>query len=244
MKAVKTIGLSKLYGNRRAVDGLNFEIEQGELYSILGVNGAGKTTLIKMLSCLSRPSEGEALILGKSVKEQSDEVKRLINLSTQETAVALNLTVEENLRMIAEIYGMRADAARRKTEEMIEALSFEEYRSCRAKTLSGGWRRKLSIAMALISQPKILFLDEPTLGLDVLARRELWKLIQTLKGKMTIILTTHYMEEAQALSDRIGIMHAGRIIASGTPEQLMISTNTPSIEQAFIEFSGGGADAG
>lgn len=244
MKAVKTIGLSKLYGNRRAVDGLNFEIEQGELYSILGVNGAGKTSLIKMLSCLSRPSEGEALILGKSVKEQSDEVKRLINLSTQETAVALNLTVEENLRMIAEIYGMRADAARRKTEEMIEALSFEEYRSCRAKTLSGGWRRKLSIAMALISQPKILFLDEPTLGLDVLARRELWKLIQTLKGKMTIILTTHYMEEAQALSDRIGIMHAGRIIASGTPEQLMISTNTTSIEQAFIELSGGGADAG
>lgn len=244
MKAVKTIGLSKLYGNRRAVDGLNFEIEQGELYSILGVNGAGKTTLIKMLSCLSRPSEGEALILGKSVKEQSDEVKRLINLSTQETAVALNLTVEENLRMIAEIYGMRADAARRKTEEMIEALSFEEYRSCRAKTLSGGWRRKLSIAMALISQPKILFLDEPTLGLDVLVRRELWKLIQTLKGKMTIILTTHYMEEAQALSDRIGIMHAGRIIASGTPEQLMISTNTTSIEQAFIELSGGGADAG
>lgn len=244
MKAVKTIGLSKLYGNRRAVDGLNFEIEQGELYSILGVNGAGKTSLIKMLSCLSRPSEGEALILGKSVKEQSDEVKRLINLSTQETAVALNLTVEENLRMIAEIYGMRADAARRKTEEMIEALSFEEYRSCRAKALSCGWRRKLSIAMALISQPKILFLDEPTLGLDVLARRELWKLIQTLKGKMTIILTTHYMEEAQALSDRIGIMHAGRIIASGTPEQLMISTNTPSIEQAFIELSGGGADAG
>ena len=244
MKAVKTTELTKLYGNRRAVDGLNLEIERGELYSILGVNGAGQTTLIKMLCCLSRPSEGKAFILGKSVTEQSEEVKRLINLSTQATAVALNLTVEENLRMMAGIYGMKADEARQKTEEMIKALSFEEYKSSRAKTLSGGWRRKLSIAMALITQPKILFLDEPTLGLDVLARRELWKLIQTLKGKMTIILTTHYMEEAQALSDRIGIMHAGRIIASGTPEQLMISTNTTSIEQAFIELSGGGADAG
>lgn len=244
MKAVKTTELTKLYGNRRAVDGLNLEIEQGELYSILGVNGAGKTTLIKMLSCLSRPSEGKAFILGKSVTEHSEEVKRLINLSTQATAVALNLTVEENLRMMAEIYGMKADEARQKTEKMIEALSFEEYKSSRAKTLSGGWRRKLSIAMALITQPKILFLDEPTLGLDVLARRELWKLINTFKGKMTIILTTHYMEEAQALSDRIGIMHAGRMITSGTPEQLMKSTNTTSIEQAFIALSGGGTNAG
>lgn len=239
MNAIKIDGITKRFGTKTAVNKLNLEIEQGELFSLLGVNGAGKTTLIKMLTCLLKPNEGNAYILGKSVVSQSGEVKSVINLSTQETAVAPNLTVRENLMMIAGIYGMDKETAKSRTAEMIEKLSFGEYENQRAKTLSGGWQRKLSIAMALITQPKVLFLDEPTLGLDVLARRELWELVRSLKGKMTIILTTHYMEEAESLSDRIGVMINSNLITVGTPEELMKNTNTKSIEDAFVKIAGG-----
>lgn len=239
MNAIKIDGITKRFGTKTAVNKLSLEIEQGELFSLLGVNGAGKTTLIKMLTCLLKPSEGNASILGKSVVSQSGEVKSVINLSTQETAVAPNLTVRENLMMIAGIYGMDKETAKSRTAEMIEKLSFGEYENQRAKTLSGGWQRKLSIAMALITQPKVLFLDEPTLGLDVLARRELWELVRSLKGKMTIILTTHYMEEAESLSDRIGVMINSNLITVGTPEELMKNTNTKSIEDAFVKIAGG-----
>lgn len=240
MSAIKIDGITKRFGTKTAVNNLSLEIAEGELFSLLGVNGAGKTTLIKMLTCLLKPSEGEAYILGKSVVSQSGEVKELINLSTQETAVAPNLTVRENLMMIAGIYGMDKETAKARTDEMIEKLSFGEYENQRAKTLSGGWQRKLSIAMALITQPKVLFLDEPTLGLDVLARRELWELVRSLKGAMTIILTTHYMEEAESLSDRIGVMINSNLITVGTPEELMKNTNTQSIEDAFVKIAGGG----
>lgn len=239
MSAIKIDGITKRFGTKTAVNNLSLEIEEGELFSLLGVNGAGKTTLIKMLTCLLKPREGNASILGKSVVSQSGEVKELINLSTQETAVAPNLTVRENLMMIAGIYGMDKETAKSKTDEIIEKLSFEEYKNQRAKTLSGGWQRKLSIAMALITQPKVLFLDEPTLGLDVLARRELWELVRSLKGAMTIILTTHYMEEAESLSDRIGVMINSNLITVGTPEELMKNTNTQSIENAFVKIAGG-----
>ncbi len=239
MNAIKIDGITKRFGTKTAVNKLSLEIEQGELFSLLGVNGAGKTTLIKMLTCLLKPSEGNASILGKSVVSQSGEVKSVINLSTQETAVAPNLTVRENLMMIAGIYGMDKETAKSRTAEMIEKLSFGEYENQRAKTLSGGWQRKLSIAMALITQPKVLFLDEPTLGLDVLARRELWELVRSLKGKMTIILTTHYMEEAESLSDRIGVMINSNLITVGSPEELMKNTNTKSIEDAFVKIAGG-----
>lgn len=239
MNAIKIDGITKRFGTKTAVNKLSLEIEQGELFSLLGVNGAGKTTLIKMLTCLLKPNEGNAYILGKSVVSQSGEVKSVINLSTQETAVAPNLTVRENLMMIAGIYGMDKETAKSRTAEMIEKLSFGEYENQRAKTLSGGWQRKLSIAMALITQPKVLFLDEPTLGLDVLARRELWELVRSLKGKMTIILTTHYMEEAESLSDRIGVMINSNLITVGTPEELMKNTNTKSIEDAFVKIAGG-----
>lgn len=239
MNAIKIDGITKRFGTKTAVNKLSLEIEQGELFSLLGVNGAGKTTLIKMLTCLLKPNEGNAYILGKSVVSQSGEVKSVINLSTQETAVAPNLTVRENLMMIAGIYSMDKETAKSRTAEMIEKLSFEEYENQRAKTLSGGWQRKLSIAMALITQPKVLFLDEPTLGLDVLARRELWELVRSLKGKMTIILTTHYMEEAESLSDRIGVMINSNLITVGTPEELMKNTNTKSIEDAFVKIAGG-----
>lgn len=243
MSAIKIDGITKRFGTKTAVNNLSLEIEEGELFSLLGVNGAGKTTLIKMLTCLLKPSEGNASILGKSVVSQSGEVKELINLSTQETAVAPNLTVRENLMMIAGIYGMDKETAKSKTDEIIEKLSFEEYKNQRAKTLSGGWQRKLSIAMALITQPKVLFLDEPTLGLDVLARRELWELVRSLKGTMTIILTTHYMEEAESLSDRIGVMINSNLITVGTPEELMKNTNTQSIENAFVKIAGGASSA-
>lgn len=239
MNAIKIDGITKRFGTKTAVNKLSLEIEQGELFSLLGVNGAGKTTLIKMLTCLLKPSEGNASILGKSVVSQSGEVKSVINLSTQETAVAPNLTVRENLMMIAGIYGMDKETAKSRTAEMIEKLSFGEYENQRAKTLSGGWQRKLSIAMALITQPKVLFLDEPTLGLDVLARRELWELVRSLKGAMTIILTTHYMEEAESLSDRIGVMINSNLITVGSPEELMKNTNTKSIEDAFVKIAGG-----
>lgn len=239
MSAIKIKGITKRFGNKTAVNNLSLEIKEGELFSLLGVNGAGKTTLIKMLTCLLKPNEGDAYILGKSVISHSDEVKKVINLSTQETAVAPNLTVLENLLMIAGIYGMDKEQASVKADEMIKKLSFEEYANQRAKTLSGGWQRKLSIAMALITEPKVLFLDEPTLGLDVLARRELWELVRSLKGKMTIILTTHYMEEAESLSDRIGVMINSNLITVGTPEEIMENTRTDSIEDAFVKIAGG-----
>lgn len=243
MNAIKIDGITKRFGNKTAVNHLSLEIREGELFSLLGVNGAGKTTLIKMLTCLLKPNDGEAYILGKSVLTQSSEVKELINLSTQETAVAPNLTVRENLMMIAGIYGMDRETAKSRAAEMIEKLSFGEYENQRAKTLSGGWQRKLSIAMALITQPKVLFLDEPTLGLDVLARRELWELVRSLKGKMTIILTTHYMEEAESLSDRIGVMINSNLVTVGTPEEIMKNTDTQSIEDAFVKIAGGSSYA-
>lgn len=237
MSAIKINGITKKFGNKTAVNNLSLEIKEGELFSLLGVNGAGKTTLIKMLTCLLKPTEGEAFILGKSIITQRDEVKKLINLSTQETAVAPNLTVRENLKMIAGIYGMDKNKADAKVEEMIQKLSFGDYANQRSATLSGGWQRKLSIAMALITEPKVLFLDEPTLGLDVIARRELWKLIESLKGTMTVILTTHYMEEAESLSDRIGVMINSNLITVGTPDELMKKTNTTSVEEAFVKIA-------
>lgn len=234
MLAIETSGLGKSFKKKNAVKSLDLKIHQGELYSLLGVNGAGKTTTIKMLSCILQPTRGDALLLGNSILHAPQKVKEKINLSPQETAVARNLTVFENLQMIAGIYGLRN--TRKRAAEMIDAFSLGEAAKNKAKTLSGGMQRRLSISMALISQPRILFLDEPTLGLDVLAKRNLWELIQNLKGQRTIILTTHNMEEAQTLSDRIGIMYEGMLKAEGTAEQLMCKTKTTGLENAFISL--------
>lgn len=242
MNAIETRELTKKYGDKTAVDHLNLEIRQGELFALLGVNGAGKSTLIKMLCCLSRPSGGEAWLMGKNILSQPLQVKELINLSPQETAVAPNLSVRENLELIAGIYGCGKKQAREKAQQAIQEFGLEEIAASRAKTLSGGWQRRLSIAMALISQPRILFLDEPTLGLDVLARRELWKIIQGLKGGTTIILTTHYLEEAEALSDRIGILAGGKLKAIGTAGQLKELAGTQSFEEAFIALAAEGGE--
>ncbi len=239
--AIIITNLTKKYGGLCAVDSLNLAIKKGELFSLLGVNGAGKTTAIKMLSGLTAPSGGDALLLGKSVNENSRAVKQKINISPQETAVAENLTVSENLEFIAGIYGQRGKIARQSALNMAQRLGLEQVLNKRVKTLSGGMKRRLSIAMALISNPEILFLDEPTLGLDVLARRELWSFISSLKGKVTIILTTHYLEEAEALSDRVGIMARGKLVAAGTVKELMLQTGKQKLEDAFVALAGGEA---
>ncbi|NTV36532.1 MAG: ABC transporter ATP-binding protein [Anaerolineaceae bacterium] len=239
MIAIQTRQLTKRYKDFTAVDALDLTINQGELFALLGVNGAGKTTTIKMLSCLSSPTSGDAVLLGDSIVTNPHAVKEKINVSPQETAVASNLTVQENLEMIAGIYGFDRKQAQQKAAEMLSVFGLTEVAQKRAKTLSGGMQRRLSIAMALISNPQILFLDEPTLGLDVLARRELWTEIKKLKGKITIILTTHYMEEAQALSDRIGVMVKGKLKAVGTAAELMKKTGCNDFEEAFIALATG-----
>lgn len=237
MSAIVTKSLTKKYKDKIAVNSINLSINDGEMYALLGVNGAGKSTTIKMLSCLIKPTSGDALLNGNSIVSDSEKVKRIINVSPQETAVAPNLTVRENLELMARIYGFGNEDAVSKAQKMIEDFELSDISKSKAKTLSGGWQRRLSIAMALISDPEILFLDEPTLGLDVLARRELWNKIGSLKGKITIILTTHYLEEAESLSDRIGIMVKGNLIAEGTAEELKQSVNANTFEDAFVKIA-------
>lgn len=237
MSAIVTKNLTKKYKDKIAVNSINLSINDGEMYALLGVNGAGKSTTIKMLSCLIKPTSGDALLNGNSIVSDSEKVKRIINVSPQETAVAPNLTVRKNLELMARIYGFGNEDAVSKAQKMIEDFELSDIAKSKAKTLSGGWQRRLSIAMALISDPEILFLDEPTLGLDVLARRELWSKIGSLKGKITIILTTHYLEEAESLSDRIGIMVKGNLIAEGTAEELKQSVNANTFEDAFVKIA-------
>ena len=241
MQEIKTINLVKLYKNLTAVDKLNLEIYQGELFSLLGVNGAGKTTTIKMLTCITKPTDGDALVGGYSVVNEPEKVKQLIGVSPQETAVAPNLSVRENLELICGIHGFSKEKTKAKINELSEQFSLENFLNRKTGKLSGGYKRRVSIAMALISEPKILFLDEPTLGLDVIARHELWDEIRSLKGKTTIILTTHYMEEAEALSDRIGIMKDGKLLAAGTIEELKENTGATDFESAFLAFIKEGA---
>ncbi|MBR5798838.1 MAG: ABC transporter ATP-binding protein [Lachnospiraceae bacterium] len=234
MQAIKTLELEKQYKNLTAVDKLRLEIEKGELFSLLGVNGAGKTTTIKMLSCLTRPTSGDALVGGYSITKETEQVKQLIGVSPQETAVAPNLSVKENLELICGIYGFSKEKTKAKIAELSRQFSLDTVLQRKAGKLSGGWQRRVSIAMALIGEPEILFLDEPTLGLDVIARHDLWDVIRSLKGKITIILTTHYMEEAEALSDRIGIMKSGSLLAVGTAKELKEKAGTEDFETAFV----------
>lgn len=236
MEAIKTINLTKRYKNITAVDNLSLNVNEGELFSLLGVNGAGKTTAIKMLSCLSAPTGGDAYLLGKSIRTDTSSVKSIIAVSPQETAVAPGLTVRENLELICGVHGFPKSKQIEKIKELTSLLSLEDVINRKAGKLSGGWQRRLSIAMALISEPKILFLDEPTLGLDVIARSELWDIIRSLKGKITIVLTTHYMEEAEALSDRIAIMKDGKLLICDTAESIKKIAETDNFEEAFIRI--------
>lgn len=234
MNAIQTTNLTKRYKEIAAVSSLNLDVRQGELFALLGMNGAGKTTTVRMLSCLTRPTGGEAYIHEKSIVGEAADVKSIIGVSPQETAVAPQLTVRENLELICGIYGFSKEKTKARIHDLAEQFHLQDMLSRKAGKLSGGWQRRLSIAMALIGEPSVLFLDEPTLGLDVLARRELWDVICALKGKVTIVLTTHYMEEAQYLSDRIGILKDGRLLVTATPKELMEKTSTDTVEQAFI----------
>ena len=236
MDAIKTVGLTKKYKDVTAVDALNLTVRQGELLSLLGVNGAGKTTTIKMLTGLTKPTSGDAFLNGKSILTDSAAVKAMIAVSPQETAVAPNLTVRENLELMAGVHGFNKDEAKDKVTELCGRFDLGEVANKKAGKLSGGWQRRLSIAMALVSGPQILFLDEPTLGLDVLARGELWDMIRSLKGKLTVILTTHYMEEAEALSDRVAIMKSGRLLLTGTPAQIKRLAGTDKFDEAFVRI--------
>ena len=236
MHAIQTTALTKRYKEITAVDGLDLEIRRGELYALLGVNGAGKTTAIRLLTGLTRPTSGDALVGGYSITKEREQVKRRIGVAPQETAIAPNLTVKENLELICGIYGFSKAKTASKIEELTRQFSLESVLTRRAGKLSGGWQRRVSIAMALISEPELLFLDEPTLGLDVLARHELWDAIRALKGRITIVLTTHYMEEAAALSDRIGILKDGRLLCVGTAAELMEHSGTDDFEQAFVNI--------
>lgn len=238
--AIEVNKLRKEFGLKTAVKDISFQVQEKTLFSLLGVNGAGKTTTIRMLTGLSRPTSGDALVLGHSINKDLTEVKKVSNLSPQDTAVAPNLTVRENLEFIAGIYNMDKQKIQERTNEMIQLFSLQEVENSPAKTLSGGWQRKLSIAMALITDPKVLYLDEPTLGLDVLARKDLWRIIERLKKKVTIILTTHYMEEAEHLSDAIAVMVGGEIKAFGTLEDLKKLTGKDNLEDAFVEIAEGG----
>ncbi len=239
MNAIETHALTRRFGDLTAVDALDLAVGQGELFALLGVNGAGKTTAIRMLCGLLTPTSGDALLLGHSITKDAAAAKALLNVSPQETAVAPALTVRENLAFVAGVYGQSAREANAAADAMIERMGLQSVARRRAKQLSGGWQRRLSIAMGLITQPQVLFLDEPTLGLDVLARRELWQVIEALRGKMTVVLTTHYLEEAEALSDRIGVMAHGRLVALGTARELIERTGAASFEDAFVALAAG-----
>ena len=238
MLAIETNKLTKKFKNKTAVNGVNLNINKGELFALLGTNGAGKTTTIKMLSTLILPTEGEIKILGLDIVKDRQKIKEILNVSPQETAIAPNLSVKENLEFMAGVY--QIPKKEEKIKELVKMFKLEEVLGQKAKTLSGGWQRKVSIAIALINEPQILFLDEPTLGLDVIARKELWNVIEKLKGKITIILTTHYMEEAESLSDRVGIMAKGKLVDVGTAEELIKKAGANNFEDAFVKIATGG----
>lgn len=237
MYAIELTKLTKRFKNRTAVDSLSFQINEGEIFSLLGQNGAGKTTTIRMLSCLCSPTSGDANVMGRSILRNEKDVKQLIGVSPQETAVARRLSVQENLELMASVYGAARSESRRRADEMMAAFGLSDRSGDRADKLSGGMQRRLSIAMALISRPKVLFLDEPTLGLDVRARRDLWTHITAHRQEMTIILTTHYLEEAESLSDRIGIMNDGRLVALGSADDIVRQTGAASFEDAFLALT-------
>ncbi len=236
MDAIRIIQLTKKYKDTTAVDSLSLSIQQGEIFALLGVNGAGKTTTIKMLSGLTKPTSGNAFLLGNSILSNSASAKSILAVSPQETAIAQGLSVLENMEFICGIYQYDKEKRNAKISEITKTFGLEAVLLKKAGKLSGGWQRRLSLAIALICDPKILFLDEPTLGLDVIARSELWETIRLLKDKTTIVLTTHYMEEAEALSDRIGILKDGKLLICGTAAEIKSIAQTDNFEQAFLRI--------
>lgn len=238
MDAIKVSNLTKKFKNVLAVNNISFNVKEGEIFGVLGLNGAGKTTTIKMMSGLTRPTSGNIKVFDYDIYKDINKIKSIIGVSPQESAIANNLTVKENIELMASLYFKDKAKIKNNTERVINNLGLESYINRRAKTLSGGYKRRLSIAMALVTNPRILFLDEPTLGLDVINRHELWNVINSIRGKVTIILTSHYMEEISALVDDIAIMKNGKILMINNLETILKSTNTNSLEEAFIKIVG------
>lgn len=238
MDAIKVSNLTKQFKNVLAVNNISFNVKEGEIFGVLGLNGAGKTTTIKMMSGLTRPTSGNIKVFDYDIYKDINKIKSIIGVSPQESAIANNLTVKENIELMASLYFKDKAKIKNNTERVINNLGLESYINRRAKTLSGGYKRRLSIAMALVTNPRILFLDEPTLGLDVINRHELWNVINSIRGKVTIILTSHYMEEISALVDDIAIMKNGKILMINNLETILKSTNTNSLEEAFIKIVG------
>lgn len=235
MDIITIDGVCKNYKRKVALNDVSLTIKEGELFGLLGVNGAGKTTLIKILCGLTKKTEGQITVDGFNLDTEADKIKQITDISPQETSVASNLTVKENLRFFANVYNIRD---KKHITELINTFGLNDVLNQKAKTLSGGYKRRLSVAVSLISKPKILFLDEPTLGLDVFARRELWGIIKKLKGNVTVILTSHYLEEIENLCDRVAILSCGKLLQTGTIEQIKQSTNTDNFEDAFIKLAG------
>ena len=233
MSILTITNVCKNYKTKKALDAISLQIEQGELFALLGVNGAGKTTLIKILCGLTKKTSGSVQIYGYDLDEEIDKIKEIVDISPQETSVANNLTVRENLEFFARIY---EKTTKEDIDEIVDIFKLGGVLEQKAKTLSGGYKRRLSIAIALISKPKILFLDEPTLGLDVFARRELWGIINKLKGRVTIILTSHYLEEIERLCDRVAILSKGKLLKIGDVEDIKETTKTSTFEEAFIRL--------
>ncbi|MEE8619226.1 MAG: ATP-binding cassette domain-containing protein [Dehalococcoidales bacterium] len=221
--AIQTFDLTRVFGNLVALDGIELNIKKGELFALLGPNGAGKTTTINMLCCLLKPTSGTATILGYDINRQPFRVKEIIGVSPQETVISERLNPLENLNLIGRIHGLDAREVKIRSQQLLEIMGLGERAKDQVRKFSGRMKRRLNIMMALIHNPKILFLDEPTLGLDPQARRAIWDYIVQLKGERTILLTTHYMDEADFLADRIGIMDNGKVVALGTSTELKIS---------------------
>lgn len=218
--AIEVSRLSRSFGDVVAVDGIDLSVTEGELFSLLGPNGAGKTTTIKMLCCLLTPTSGTATILGHDICTDPLSVKRVIALSPQETAIASHLNALENLRLMAGLHGIDRDRTKKRSEELLDLMGLAGRAKDQVGKFSGGMKRRLSIAMALVTDPAVLFLDEPTLGLDPQSRRGMWEHIAGLKGETTIVHTTHYLEEADAIADRVGVIDGGKLVALGTPAEL------------------------
>lgn len=227
--------ITKKYSKLVAVDNVSFEIQDKECFALLGFNGAGKTTLINILTTGMLPTSGTAIINNFDLVKEQEKIRKIINISPQESAVAKNLTVRENLALIASLYNIQDKNS--KIDAIISKFGLKEKENVRCKKLSGGQIRRVSIALAMITEPQILFLDEPTLGLDVKSRKILWEIISELKNSLTILLTTHYLEEVEFLADRIGIISRGQIKAIGTRDEILKVTETDSLEDALLKLS-------
>jgi ABC-2 type transport system ATP-binding protein len=236
--AIRTVALHKRFGDLIAVERLDLEVRRGEIFGLLGANGSGKTTTIRMLTGLLPPTSGEATVAGIDVVRDPEAVRRRLGYMSQRYGLYDDLTAEENLRFYAGLYGLIGREGRERVEELIADLGFTRRRRQLAGTLSGGWKQRLSLACATAHRPDVLFLDEPTAGVDPAARRHFWEVIHTLAaGGTTILVTTHYMDEADRCQ-RLAMLWRGRLVALGAPHEIVAQLGQPTLEDAFIALQG------